>query len=232
MWRISISTCCIRCFVRVVSDGTTHSRRRNYRASGGRKSVRGPIRKARDGIKPSRLNTSVQLFGHGNRTKDRRNPDSECRAIGLNPVGAARAAGAADLSIAAGCFGQDPIRGNRNGTCIAGDLDRHFQAAANRSRHNENWRKGRRFNLEASESFVWRDWNFRLRRRGSFNWKFPGELFRTTRDRVSSRQNGGWVCVVLLGRRHDRTFCQGRCCYDDSNRRPCSFFVRALRPRW
>src|SRR5205814_8687971 len=83
MRRISISTFCIRCFVRLVSDGTSHSGRGNYRAPGGRKSVRGPIREAGEGIKPSRLNTSVQLFGHGNRAKDRRNPDSECRAIGL-----------------------------------------------------------------------------------------------------------------------------------------------------
>ena len=30
------------------------------------------------------------------------------------------------------------------------------------------------------QSFIWRDWNFRLRRRRGFHWEFPGELFRAT----------------------------------------------------
>ena len=65
---------------------------------------------------------------------------------------------------------------------------------------------GWRFHLEAPQSLARRDRDFRLRGRGSFHRKLPGELFRLARDRESVRSYRGGLCFFLLGRRHDWAF--------------------------
>ncbi len=47
------------------------------------------------------------------------------------------------------------------------------------------------------------DRNFRLRGSGSFDRQFPGELLQPARNRGNARENGGGVCVFLLGIRDD-----------------------------
>ena len=144
--------------------------------------------KACNGIEPAGSDAGVQLARHHDRPENRRTADPERGAAGDRTVAATHAASSAGVSRARSGLGQDALHRDRRCAGVAGGFDRHFQAAKNRSRCVSAGRKSQRFDLEASQSLFRRDWNLRLRGRGSFHRKLSGELFRFARDRGPVRQ--------------------------------------------
>ena len=63
----------------------------------------------------------------------------------------------------------------------------------------------KRFDLEAPPSPPRRAGNLRLCGCGGLNRKLPGQLFRFAPDRRPHTQGRGGICLLLLGRRYDRT---------------------------
>ena len=101
---------------------------------------------------------------------------------------------------------------------LAGDRHRQFQATEDPPRSAPDRRKGGRLHLEASESDLWRDCHFRVRRRGGFHRKLSGELLQPARDWRPDGKTCRQFRRLLLGRSHGRAFYRVRAAAEDEDR--------------
>ena len=163
------------------------------------------IRQTENGIQPHGPDAGVQLARHDDRAEARRAADSERRAAGHRTTPEAHARSAATLSRATSGLGQDALHRDRHCAIVIGGFDRFLEAAKPQPRREQPWTEDRGFHLEASQSDLRGDRDFRLCGRGSVHRELSGELFRLARDCGSLRDNCGGLCFVLLGWRHDRT---------------------------